>query len=314
MLVGDEPPSILSTTRLLFEVAAAHAIEEIVEAAIKKPSKKLWQKIMEFAELHPTWAATIARKIVLATPAELSKETVNTVVESSLAKEPVIIIAPHWSVLDSLLFLRLQFEVNQDPRIKEQERSVKVVAPASTKFFNGLMSEGIFVAVAEELGMIALQVVQVQDEETRTQLDRTAVRAINSAAWRSIFTAFTTGDIVGLFPEGTRSIDRGTGAAPPELLARLDKHVPSNALIVPAYLKNADEVLGKDASPSFHRIPKMIYKNPIRFGDMKKIGEEIGCAAADVARVISLVDFPERWGALSEPIKKHRAIHRGQNG
>lgn len=209
----------------------------------------------------------------------------------------LVMVAPHWSVADMLLFYYVTQALNTE-----------MIAPASAKFFDGRMGIlGKFLDAFAELKIKFEKMVQSQDQD--------ADQNTNSAIWLGVVKKLLSGEfMLGIFPQGTRSrkkqaekANRVTTYVISKIFAMLSRR--KNLVFMPMSLSGSDEFwpVGSDR-PKLENCNqlKLTVGAPLDFAQAKSIASMCDCQIADAALIVALAQTPEEcWGDYIDAINKY---------
>ncbi len=285
-----------------------------------KDKKSFSGRLLDLAKDHPDMAAVLMKLLIDSTPENIPEKYIDEIVEAINDGRPIILISPHWSVVDVIGFLKVLFKVQKHKLIKNP--NIRVVGPASSKFFSPgdtdeslRMKEGLLLDVLKILGLELMQVVQAQDEQLRSNLPKSKVKEINETTWSKLYNALINGEIFAVFPAGTRGDGPGASRAD-QLICRVlqikikqaGREVGKPALIVALGTIGSSEFLGKN-SKNLAKWPRVDMGKPISLHEAQVLGKALNCHALEVPIVMITASMKEQdWGEYSEQIKKYWSI------
>ena len=168
------------------------------------------------------------------------------------------------------------------------------------------------VPALSRLGLNLHQVIQLQDDALRSSLSVFHILRSNHGAWHQVANDMEVGDLLGVFPEGTRS--REVGSQRPHRLncKVITKALPDHTLLVPMLTRNSFEFLNFEMKkPNYKKWPEFYIGQPILMSDAKILATYLSSLHADQAEYHPLeVVFPlalyqeneELWGEHSDHI------------
>ncbi|MCA9373207.1 hypothetical protein KC921_03885 [Candidatus Woesebacteria bacterium] len=282
--------------------------------AAEKSKTDEMRKRMLLAEIeaHPGPLSLLSKEVIQRTPAEYSEEYLSQIMEAVSLRQPVALLGPHWSVVDAANFLRLAFELEEKFKIIGADRKIPVTGVASSKFFDYRMIAAAVVPALSRLGLNLHQVIQLQDDALRSSLSVFHILRSNHGAWHQVANDMEVGDLLGVFPEGTRS--REVGSQRPHRLncKVITKALPDHTLLVPMLTRNSFEFLNFEMKkPNYKKWPEFYIGQPILMSDAKILATYLSSLHADQAEYHPLeVVFPlalyqeneELWGEHSDHI------------
>lgn len=209
----------------------------------------------------------------------------------------LVMVAPHWSVADMLLFYYVTKTLD-----------IEMIAPASAKFFDGRMGVlGKFLNAFAELKIKFKEMVQSQDQD--------ADQNTNSSTWLEIYKKLLYSKfMLGIFPQGTRSkqkqaekANRVTVAVISKIFTNLSRR--KQLVFMPMSLSGTDEFwpVGSDR-PKLQNYNQLTLTvgAPLDFDRAKSIATICDCQVAEAALIVALAQTPpECWGDYTDAINRY---------
>lgn len=284
-----------------------------IQHGLKDTSKKSGVWILKEIERHPRIISEVTSFLIELTPSDIKEEYIATIAQAIIDNKKVVLLGPHWSVADSASFLKVVQLLNKYFKDQGIDRTVTLMGPASSKFFDYRMFASAVIKALKRNGIELLQVAQLQDKELRDSIGDEAINKLNRTTWRKILVGMRReGKILGIFQEGTRAKKgHGTAEAPLQILDAIETILDPDSLIVPIMAVGSDLFLGLgDKYPDITHWPKIVMAEPLTLEQARAVSQEINTHPIDVARVAVLANQDEKyWGVLAESITKYRSIH-----
>ena len=287
-----------------------------IQHGIKDTSKKSGVWILKEIERHPRIISEVTSFLIERTPSEIKEEYIATIAQAIMDGRKVVLLGPHWSVADSASFLKVVQLLNNYFKDQGIDRTVTLMGPASSKFFDYRMFASAVIKALKRNGIDLLQVAQLQDAELRSTIDAEAINKQNRRTWKQILVGMRRqGKILGIFPEGTRARGTGTEEAPLEILDAIETILDSDSLLVPVMAVGSDLFLGAGKPfPDMTQWPTIVMAEPLTLEQAREVSKEINTHPIDVARVAVLANQDEKyWGVLAESIEMYLRIKNETN-
>lgn len=276
------------------------------------------RKLSDFLESNPEFTVWVLQKLLQIVPSNIDQAHIDLMVDAILYNEKVtrrekiqiIVIGPHYSVVDIAGFLKIIKAIQNHESLKGREVKQKIMGPASSKFFDHekAMFAKVLIKPLMELGVVLYQVAQVQDIYTRNKLGAEGVNNLNLKAWKQILQGLYSNIPLGIFITGTREVEAGVSRAPLEICEALGSILRPNAQVIPLITDGSDDFLGIGMLlPDITKIPEVITSYPIRYGEMVQLAEALNehisaevvpLHPVEVANILAVIDKPHRWGQL----------------
>ncbi len=286
-------------------------IEEI-QSGVKKTSKKGGIWILKEIERHPRIISEIASLLIEGIPTDIKEEYIATIAQAIIDNKKVVLLGPHWSVVDSAAFIKVVQLLNKYFKEQGIDRKVVLMGPASSKFFDYRMFASAVIKALKRNGIELLQVAQLQDKELRESIGADAINKLNRSTWKKILIGMRReGKILGIFQEGSRAKGQGTEEAPIEVLDAIETIMDPDSLLVPVMTVGSDLFLGPDDQfPDVTHWPRIVMAKPLTLAEARLWSKDINTHPIDVARVVVLANQEEKyWGVLAESIEQYRSIN-----
>lgn len=279
-------------------VAIDKVDHEKSDSFAKRLSDKIKKKLLGTIEAHPLITSIFLKVLIEFTPDnfESSSIYIDEIIQALEENRQVILMGPHWSVVDPICFAKVVFAVNrrykeiakQQGIPKDQVKQIGVIAPASSKFFDKeRMSATAFVNAFRYLNLFFVRVVQLQDVELRASLSDKEIDDINNSAWLQIIRKMKKGFLFGIFPQATRSKDAGIQQVPNDVNVILMRLIEQNALVVPVATMSDEFGMTKvQESLNLHEWPEVIIGEPTTWKDIITISQIINCLPSEVAPIM----------------------------
>jgi hypothetical protein len=282
-----------------------------IQHGVKDTSKKSGVWILKEIERHPRIISEVTSFLIERTPSDIKEEYIATIAQAIIDGKKVVLLGPHWSVADSASFLKVVQLLNNYFKEQGIDRTVTLMGPASSKFFDYRMFASAVIKALKRNGIELLQIAQLQDKELRDSTNEEAINKQNRTTWRKILVGMRReGKILGIFQEGTRADGEGTEEAPIEVLSAIETILDPDSVLVPVFARNSRKFLGKGMPyPDITNWPTVVMAEPLSLAVAQRWATVIDCHPVDVARVAVLANEDQQsWGVLKPSILIYRSI------